>query len=225
MKNTTVIICAYNEQETISNIVKKVYDISLFEKIIVINDGSRDLTEQFIKNLKQELDITDIHLKTNRGKGYAMARGVIEAKTEYIMFIDADISNFNSTHAQQLLQPLLSGEADMVLGQPADTLINYNINPFKNLTGQRALRKNDIMPILKRMKASGFGVETLLNLYYNANNKIIKHICLNKVSHPTKFNKTKPLIALKEFIIAFHQIIITKFLNFDLSGKSAKNRF
>lgn len=225
MKNTTVIICAYNEQETISKIVKKVYDISLFEKIIVINDGSRDLTEQFIKNLKQELDITDIHLKTNRGKGYAMARGVIEAKTEYIMFIDADISNFNTSHAIQLLEPLFKGEADMVLGQPADTLINYNINPFKNLTGQRALRKNDIMPILKRMKASGFGVETLLNLYYNANNKIIKHICLNKVSHPTKFNKTKPLIALKEFIIAFHQIIITKILNFDLSGKSAKIRF
>lgn len=225
MKNTTVIICAYNEQETIINIINKVRNINLFNEIIVINDGSTDLTGLLIKKLNIHSNIKDIHLKTNRGKGYAMARGVIEAKTEYIMFIDADISNFNTSHAIQLLEPLFKGEADMVLGQPADTLINYNINPFKNLTGQRALRKNDIMPILKRMKASGFGVETLLNLYYNANNKIIKHICLNKVSHPTKFNKTKPLIALKEFIIAFHQIIITKFLNFDLSGKSAKNRF
>lgn len=224
MKKTTAIICAYNEQESISNIIKKVHNIKLFDKIIVINDGSQDLTRIIIEKLRTNLDFIDIHFAKNRGKGFAMARGIEETISEYILFIDADLSDFKTTHALQLLNPLISGEADMVLGQPSNTLVNYKINPFKKLTGQRAILRKDILPIIKKMKTSGFGVETLINLYYNANHKTIKHICLNKVAHPTKFSKTKPLIALKEFAIAFHQIIATTFINFDLIRKSTKNR-
>ena len=59
-----------------------------------------------------------------------------------------------------MLTPLYKNEADIVLGQPSDTLINYQINPFKSLTGQRALFKKDIVPILNDIRNIRFGVQT-----------------------------------------------------------------
>ena len=215
---------AYNEQKTIVNLLKNVWDIPFFNEIIVINDGSQDTTGLLIKKLKGLVDIRDIHFQKNRGKGYAMAKGVELSNAEYLVFIDADLSNFTFGHANQLLSPLINGEADMVIGQPTETLINYDINPFKNLSGQRALKKKDIIPLLERMKPAGYGVETLINLNYKANQKVIKHVCLDQLIHPTKFGKTKPHIALKEFIIEGCQILATTLSNIDLTTKSAKNK-
>jgi len=223
MIKTAAIICAYNEQKTIVSLLKNVCDIPFFDEIIVINDGSQDTTGLLIKELKAHT-IRDIHSQENKGKGYAMAMGVELAKVEYLVFIDADLLNFTSVHANQLLSPLINGEADMVLGQATDTLINYKINPFKNLSGQRALKKKDILPILERMKPAGYGVETLINLHYKANHKVIKHVCLDKLVHPPKFGITKPHKALKKFIIEGCQILETILLNLDLTTKRAKNK-
>jgi hypothetical protein len=65
------------------------------------------------------------------------------------MFIDADLSKLREGHFLKLITPIKNKEADMVLGQPTETLINYRINPFKSFTGQRCLLKEDILPILK----------------------------------------------------------------------------
>ena len=64
------------------------------------------------------------------------------------------------------------------LGQATETLIDYKMNPFKSFTGQRALLKNDILPILEDIKSSKFGVETLINLYYQPHEKRVKYVML-----------------------------------------------
>ena len=52
-------------------------------------------------------------------------------------------SNLRREHFLQLTKPIITNEAEMVLGQPTDTLINYHINPFKPFTGQRAILRLD----------------------------------------------------------------------------------
>ena len=218
----TAIICAFNEENTITNILKDVCELHFFNEVIVINDGSIDNTGKLIRELKKTIGIKDVHLLTNRGKGFAMAKGAEMASNEYLVFIDADLSNFTLTHAHKLLNPVLTGEADMVLGQPTKTLIHPEINPFKNLSGQRALKKGDILPIIERMKTTGYGVETLINIHYRAANKVVRYVCLKNLVHPTKFQKTKPEKAIKEFVQEACQIMVTTFSNLSLMKKANK---
>jgi len=219
----TAIICAYNAENTITNILKDVCELRFFNEVIVINDGSNDNTGKHISEFKKTFDIKDIHLLTNRGKGFAMAKGAETANNEYLVFIDADLSNFTLTHARSVLNPILTDEADMVLGQATKTLVHPNVNPFKNLSGQRALKKRDIMPILKKMETAGYGVETLINMHFKANNKMVIYVSLENLSHPTKFQKTKPHKAIKEFIMEGCQIATTMFSNLNMVAKSNKN--
>ncbi len=105
------------------------------------------------------------------GKSWAMAHGVEISENDIILFFDADVSNIKKEHFDELLKPIIDKTADMVLGQPSETLIDYHMNPFKALTGERALLKKDIMPILNEIRNIRFGVETFLNLYYQAQGK------------------------------------------------------
>ena len=164
----------------------------------------------------------NIHLRKNKGKGYAMAVGVEQALSDIVLFIDADLSNLKNEHFCQLINPIFNNEADMVLGQATETLINYSINPFKSFTGERALLRKDIIPIIDKMKNSRFGVETLINLYYQAEGKKVKYVMLKSLEHPTKYDKTSSLKATKEFIYEGHDIASTVFKNYDLIAKSLK---
>ena len=211
----SAIICAYNEEETIKNVVTTVSDY-FFDEVIVINDGSTDKTDEILRGLTDLHNLKYISLPENKGKGYAMATGVENSISEIITFIDADLSNLTEEHFSQLVTPVFNKEADMVLGQPSETVINYAVNPFKVLTGQRTVLKSDILPILEKIKSSRFGVETLINLYYKANGKKVKYISLNGLKHPTKFQKTSVTNATKEFVAEGHEIAITLFKNYDL---------
>ena len=222
MKKTTAIICAYNEENTIVDVILYTSISSIIDEIIVVNDGSTDETKEIIDTLKKEIDFKAIHLKKNKGKGYAMAIGVENTSNEIIVFVDADLSNIQEKHLKLLINPVISGEADMVLGQPSETLIDYGINPFKSFTGQRAVLKIDITPLVEKMKVSRFGVETLINLFYQSQGKIVKHVMLKDLIHPTKYGKTTPIKATKEFIFEGKEIVMTAIKNYDLILKSLK---
>jgi len=209
----SAIICAYNEEKTILPLLKEVHDTQAFDEIIVINDGSEDKTGKLIKDFKTQYDIIEIHLQKNKGKGFAMAKAAKLSQNEYLVFIDADLSNFNKEHAHQLLYPILKGDADMVLGQASKTLIHNNINPFKSLSGQRSLRKTDLLAILKKMESVGYGVETLINGHFKAHDKKVKYVVLKNLFHPTKFQKEKPHIAIKSFMMEAYQIAVIAFSN------------
>ncbi len=217
----TAIICAYNEQDTIKNVAITALDY-FFDEVIIVNDGSRDKTDEILKELSKSYDFKYIALPENKGKGFAMATGIENAKTEIILFIDADLLNLKDEHFWHLLIPVFENEADMVLGQATETLINYKYNPFKSFSGQRVFLKKDILPILDKMKHSKFGVETLINLYYQSEGKRIKYVMLEGLKHPTKFDKTSSSQAAKEFAKEGHQIALTIFKNFDLVTKRVK---
>ena len=220
MKTVTAIICAYNEEKTIGGVIKSLSHSTSFSEIIVVNDGSTDGTENEIKKLKEDIEIVDIHLKDNKGKGYAMAIGVERAHSDVILFIDADISDIVNEHFNQLLFPIVNNHADLVLGQPSETLIPSKINPFKSFTGQRSLLRKDILPILNKMKNSRFGVETLINLYYKSLDKRVKYVILKDLTHPSKFGKTSKSNAVIELAKEGKEIGVTALKNYDLVIKS-----
>jgi glycosyltransferase involved in cell wall biosynthesis len=216
MKTVSAIICAYNEEKTIENVVSSVSQAQIITEIVVVNDGSDDKTKEIIESLKNKIPLKAIHLPENKGKGYAMATGIENSTGEIIVFIDTDLSNLKEEHFEQLIAPVCSKEADMVLGQPTETAIHFKLNPFKIFTGQRALRRMDILPVLDKMKKSRFGVETLINIYYKSGKKKVILVHLKGLKHPTKYQKTTFLKATKQFVFETKEIIYTLLINYQI---------
>jgi glycosyltransferase involved in cell wall biosynthesis len=224
MVKIAAIICAYNEANTIQNVVTTVCDY-FFDEVIVVNDGSTDNTDSILKEINDFYNFKYLVLPENKGKGCAMATGIENSDCEILVFIDADLSNLQEEHFAQLIIPLFKKKADMVLGQASETLINYKNNPFKSFTGERALLKKDILPLLEEIRSSKFGVETLINLYYQAYEKKVKYVMLGGLIHPTKFEKTSQLQAMKEFALEGRHIALTVFNNYILLTKIINNEF
>ena len=223
MKTISAIICVYNEEKTIKDAVSIVCDY-FFDEVVVVNDGSTDKTDDIMNELSKNYELKYIKLKENKGKGFAMATGIENAIGEIIAFVDADLSNLKEDHLFELVMPLVHKEADMILGQATETLIDYSINPFKSFTGERSVLKKDILAIVDKMKDSKFGIETLINFYYQSEGKKVKYVMLKDLKHPTKFDKVSKRQAIKEFAKEGHQIALTAFKNFDLITSSIKNK-
>jgi glycosyltransferase involved in cell wall biosynthesis len=212
----SAVICAYNEEKTVSGVINAAIKSELIYEVIVINDGSTDNTAEELKQHKHELGIRFIDLPKNMGKGYAMATGVEYATGEVIVFLDADITGLSNKHISSMVWPVLNGKTDMVLGQPSETYIHNSINPLKVFTGERVLLKSDLSLFLDEIKDSRFGVETYINLYYGANGKRIKYVKLKNLFHPIKFQKVTFFKAIGQYISECKEIISTIIRNHKL---------
>ncbi len=226
-ENVSIIICAYNEETTIENIIRKCHEYNPGSELIIVDDGSFDKTEEILLKLNQEIPFKNIRLNVNKGKSNAMVVGVENSTKEIILFFDADVTGIKEKHFHQLLDPLTNDliPVDMVLGSPSETLIDYRVNPFKSLTGERALRKKNIEPILENIRDIRFGVETYINLYFQAHGKIIKYTLLEGLTHPTKYDKTTSAQATREFLSEGREIAMTLLQNYDLITKRIGNSF
>jgi glycosyltransferase involved in cell wall biosynthesis len=106
----TIIIPAYNEQDTICKVLDKLSKVKFPCKteIIIVDDGSTDDTESRIMN--HESRITNIRLiqhSTNRGKGAAIITGIKHATGNYILIQDADLE-YDPLQIPQLMKPIFS---------------------------------------------------------------------------------------------------------------------
>jgi glycosyltransferase involved in cell wall biosynthesis len=118
----SIIIPAYNEGRTIHLILNKVKDVKLPEgvrkEIIIVNDFSKDNTEEAIlnyKSLNSDLNIQYFKHEFNKGKGAALHTGIKEATGDYLVIQDADLE-YDPEEYNILLKPILLGMADIVYG-------------------------------------------------------------------------------------------------------------
>jgi dolichyl-phosphate beta-glucosyltransferase len=92
-----VIIPAYNEAErigpTLSRIAEYLTSYPKTWKVTVISDGSQDNTNQVVESFSQSNpNFSLLAYSPNRGKGYAVRRGMLEVQADYILFSDADLA-------------------------------------------------------------------------------------------------------------------------------------
>lgn len=113
----SIIIPVFNEEKTISEVIKKVSSVvlPLEKEIIVINDGSFDQTGNILNHLKKKINFILLEHKENRGKGTAIKTALSAANGDFIIIQDADLE-YNPADYPDLLRPLLKNEADVVYG-------------------------------------------------------------------------------------------------------------
>ncbi len=214
--NVTAIVCAFNEKHTIFGVLQALSQNPLLDEIIVINDGSTDGTSAVLKAFKHNTRIHIIEFPENKGKGAAMAQGIRCSNNDILLFIDADLTNLNTRHIYELILPLLDEKADMVVGHPTTNNTIDKFDPFKPLAGERAVFKEDILPLRTRIEKSRYRVETLINLFYRTNKKKVQSVILYGLTHPVKLQKHATPKALWMYSKETYEIIRTVVVNYSL---------
>ena len=156
-QKVSVVIPAYNEEETVAKVVEVIKKVPVVDEIIVVNDGSSDNTEQ--EAIKAGAIV--INHEVNKGKGQALYTGYKQAECDIIAFIDADIYNLTSKKVEAMIRPILEGKTDItktkfsrasgrVTELTAKPLLNFffpEISFEQPLSGQFAAKKEVLKKI------------------------------------------------------------------------------
>ncbi len=115
----SIVIPAFNEGARILGTLRAVVDCvrerAWQAEVIVVNDGSRDDTADYVKTFAADApEVRMIENLANRGKGYSVRNGLLQAFGEVVMFTDADLSA-PIEEAERLFAALAEG-ADIAIG-------------------------------------------------------------------------------------------------------------
>lgn len=125
----TLVIPAYNEQDTMAKSLKSALeqDYPNYE-IIVVDDGSLDFTPFTVDNDS----IRFIRLRRNRGKAAALNVGIDQAKGEIIMFSDSD-SRLDKSAIRYMVEHFNDASVGAVAGKVCVTNSNLMLECWQNL--------------------------------------------------------------------------------------------
>jgi glycosyltransferase involved in cell wall biosynthesis len=167
------LIPAYNEADTIGEVLERIAGLDLESQVIVVDDGSRDATAA----IAEAAGATVIR-KPNGGKGSAIRRAIQEADGDIAVIQDADME-YDPLEVPELIEPIIRGAADVVFGsrlrggKPQRAFLFWHLvgNRFLSLvtnalfnttlsdmeTGYKAFRL-DVLRSLD-LRENGFGIE------------------------------------------------------------------
>src|SRR5215470_8944480 len=138
----SIVIPAYNEHRRIGETLRRVLDYLHEQKwnaeVVAVDDGSRDDTAQIISEFAaQNPEVRLVSNPGNQGKGYAVRNGMLNARGEYLLFTDADLSS-PLAEAPKLFAALEAG-ADVAMGSRwLDPSVQVQRQPLKRRIYSRA---------------------------------------------------------------------------------------
>ena len=205
-----VIIPAYNEQDSIANVVNDIPKI--VDEIIVISNNSTDNTAINAKNA----GATVLH-ERKKGYGHACLKGLEyianqKEKTEIVVFLDGDYSDYPA-QLSELIAPIINENIDFVLGARVKEQREYGAMTPQQIFGNwlatalmklffgatytdlgpfRAIKYEKLMALKMEDKTYGWTVEMQLKVLRNKFNyleitvKYRNRIGVSKVSGTIK---------------------------------------
>ncbi len=115
----SIVIPAYNEGHRLGATLEKVLGYIREQgwdaEVVVVNDGSRDNTADIVRSFAEKNpSLRLVENPGNRGKGYSVRNGMLNARGQILLFSDADLSS-PIEEVPKLLQALEQG-ADIAIG-------------------------------------------------------------------------------------------------------------
>jgi len=140
----SIIIPNYNENETIEEIVDRVKKVDLSDlgdikkEIIIVDDGSNEITVNILKNKIESKVDKIIYKKKNSGKGAAIRDCIKYITGDYVIIQDADLE-YDPREYNILLKPIVEDKADVVYGSRFMGNAPHRVVYFWHMVGNRLL--------------------------------------------------------------------------------------
>ncbi|HLX12715.1 MAG TPA: glycosyltransferase family 2 protein [Bacteroidota bacterium] len=176
----SVVIPAYNERNTVAEILRRVRDVAIEKEIIIVDDCSTDGTRELLREMERSTlpDTKFLYHERNSGKGAALRTGFAAVSGDVVIIQDADLE-YNPQEYHKLIKPIIDGRAEVVYGSRfgisdehrvlyfwhsvGNKFLTLLINMFTNLnlTDMETCYKMFRADVLKRIRIeeNGFGVE------------------------------------------------------------------
>jgi glycosyltransferase involved in cell wall biosynthesis len=172
----SVVMPAYNERDTIEEIIGRVLAVPLRIELIVVDDGSTDGTRDILQRLATEKPFKLILQPKNGGKGAALQRGFQDVSGDLVVIQDADLE-YSPEELPDLIALICQGRADVVYGSrflgrhrvflfthyAGNRLLTFLTNVLYNtmLTDMETCYKVMRTPVLRsfQIRSNGFGIE------------------------------------------------------------------
>jgi glycosyltransferase involved in cell wall biosynthesis len=175
----SVVVPAYNEEGTISAVIRKLLGVPHLLEIIVVDDCSSDRTYEIASHFASgQAPVRVLRHERNQGKTAALKTGFAATRGEIVIVQDADLE-YDPSEIEDVIQPILDGAADVVYGSRflvrkaarvlyfyhylANKLLTFLSNLLTNVnltdieTGYKAFRGEIIRNMV--ITSSGFGFE------------------------------------------------------------------
>jgi glycosyltransferase involved in cell wall biosynthesis len=235
----SIVVPAYNEAsritQTLETLQEYLHRNGWTVEVIVVDDGSTDATAAIVQNFAERwCQLKLIQNPGNRGKGYSVKNGALQARGEIILFTDADLSA-PVDEMTKLINPIREGKCEVCFGSRAidRSLIGTHQPRFRELSGRlynlfvqivtglpfkdtqcgfKSFRREAIIPALQRLTIADFGFDP--ELLYIANKRGLR---LKEV--PVRWNHVEgtKVRFIKDAIKMFLDLAIIRWN--DLNGK------
>ncbi|MDB9714929.1 glycosyltransferase family 2 protein [Candidatus Pelagibacter ubique] len=196
-KKLSVVIPCYNENSTISKIIKKVIDTNLNLELILVDDFSTDGSRKKIKQAQHKVIKKKIFHNKNKGKGACIKSALRYVSGELVIIQDADLE-YNPKDYKKLLTPFLEDKVEVVYGSRVLNKKRYSLK--KKLSVNFRTFSNHALTILSNI--------------LNNQSLTDAHTCY-KIFKTKLLKKIKP----KENDFAFCPEVTTKISNLNLNIK------
>lgn len=161
MNKISCIICAFNEEPRINNVLAALKEHPLVDEVIVVDDGSIDGTKKIVEQNKW---VKLISHEKNLGKSSAMCTGILSSKNDFLMFLDADLTNITRDDITDLAMPVIENRSDVSISIRKNSLLIYKLIGLDFCSGERVIHKKYLVNCVKEIKQlPGYGVEIFVN--------------------------------------------------------------
>ena len=175
------IVPFYNEGDRVIRVLSELIRVKNIDEIICVDDGSTDNALKRIK--KQYPQAILLKHQQNQGKSEAIATGLKKTKFSNIILIDADLRGLKKEEIITAIEIFIKQrDIDMLLLKRVNSILITKLVRSDVLhTGERLLRKKDLLKVLK-LKPTGFEIEVAINRYMRVNNKNVKWFPISALS-------------------------------------------
>ncbi len=174
----TALVPSYNEAQRVSGVLRILRRAKGLAQVWCVDDGSDDGTAQVVQRNFPEVKI--LSLKKNRGKAGAVLAAVRKMKSDYVLLADADLQHLNRVQLQAGIDRVVEHPdiAMLIFVRTAEVWWAWVLRGNDLFSGERIIRRDDLLKILEGGQVQGYQLEVAMNKYMLEHNKTVRRMPL-----------------------------------------------